>query len=74
MLMDEIDEIVEVLLKNNMNITESAKSMYLHRNTLLYKIEKIKKITGYDLKKIEDLLVLRIFCLIKKYLDVVYLK
>jgi len=74
MLMDEIGEIVEVFLKNNMNITESAKSMYLHRNTLLYKIEKIKKITGYDLKKIEDLLVLRIFCLIKKYLDVVYLK
>lgn len=74
LLMDEIGEIVEVFLKNNMNITESAKIMYLHRNTLLYKIEKIKKVTGYDLKKIEDILTLRIFFLIKKYLDVVYLK
>lgn len=41
---------------NNMNISETAKAMFLHRNTLIYRIEKIKEILTSDLKNSEELL------------------
>jgi PucR family transcriptional regulator, purine catabolism regulatory protein len=57
---------------NNLNISETAKAMFLHRNTLIYRIEKIKEILGTDLKNSEELLQiqlsLKIFRLLNKRL------
>lgn len=39
---------ITCLLNNNLNITNTAKSMYIHRNTLLFRLEKLKQITGLD--------------------------
>lgn len=40
--------------ENNLNITETAKKLYIHRNTLIYRLNKISKLTGYDLRVFED--------------------
>lgn len=51
------NELVITALKffqNNLNITETAKKLYIHRNTLIYRLNKILKITGYDLRVFED--------------------
>jgi carbohydrate diacid regulator len=36
------------LFENNLNVSETARKMYMHRNTLIYRLNKIKKITGLD--------------------------
>ncbi|MEH7307461.1 PucR family transcriptional regulator [Neobacillus drentensis] len=59
---------------NNLNISETAKAMFLHRNTLIYRIEKIKEILNSDLKNSEELLqiqlALKIFRLLNKKLRI----
>ncbi|MFF2450059.1 PucR family transcriptional regulator [Neobacillus sp. NPDC058068] len=59
---------------NNLNISETAKAMFLHRNTLIYRIEKIKEILNTDLKNSEELLqiqlALKIFRLLNKNLGI----
>ncbi|CEG25822.1 PucR family transcriptional regulator [Bacillus sp. B-jedd] len=65
-------ETLENFFHNNQNISETAKAMYLHRNTLIYRIEKIKEIMDTDLKSAEELLQiqlsLKIFRLLNKKL------
>jgi carbohydrate diacid regulator len=53
-----LGEIIEALVKNNLNITQTADDLYIHRNTLLYQLNKIKDQTGYNLKNISDLFTL----------------
>ena len=59
---------------NNLNISETAKAMFLHRNTLIYRIEKIKEILHTDLKSSEELLqiqlAIKIYRLLNKKLRV----
>ncbi|MFO1445384.1 PucR family transcriptional regulator ligand-binding domain-containing protein [Bacillus sp. Bva_UNVM-123] len=61
---------LENYFNNNLNISETAKAMYLHRNTLIYRIEKIKEILNSDLKNAEELfqiqLALKIYRLLNK--------
>lgn len=63
---------LENYFQNNLNISETAKAMFLHRNTLIYRIEKIKEILNTDLKNSEELLqiqlALKIFRLLNKNL------
>ncbi len=59
---------------NNLNISETAKAMFLHRNTLIYRIDKIKEILNTDLKNSEELLqiqlALKVFRLLNKKLPI----
>ncbi|MCL2570473.1 MAG: helix-turn-helix domain-containing protein [Firmicutes bacterium] len=45
---------VHVFLHNNLNINAASKQLYMHRNTLIYRLDKIKNATGLDLKKFCD--------------------
>ncbi|WP_316568817.1 PucR family transcriptional regulator ligand-binding domain-containing protein [Neobacillus sp. YIM B06451] len=51
---------LENFFNNNLNISETAKAMFLHRNTLIYRIEKIKEILNSDLKNPDELLQLQL--------------
>ncbi len=57
---------VEAVLKNNLNITKASKAASLHRNTLLYRLEKIKKMIGLDIRNFEDAVTLEILIILKK--------
>jgi|LGOV01.1.fsa_nt_gb carbohydrate diacid regulator len=50
----ELINTVEVFFRNNLNISATSKDAFMHRNTLIYRIEKIKKDTGLNIKKFED--------------------
>jgi DNA-binding PucR family transcriptional regulator len=50
----------EVFLKCNLNVNAASKELFLHRNTLIYRLEKIKERTGLDLKKFCDAFVFHI--------------
>lgn len=41
---------VKTFLKNGMNVSLTARILYMHRNTLIYKLNNIKKLTGFDLR------------------------
>jgi hypothetical protein len=50
----ELGITIEEFFKNNLNLTDTAAKLYVHRNTLLYRLDKIHKYTGFDLKRFED--------------------
>ncbi len=66
MLNSELSITIEELFKNNLNLTDAAGKLYIHRNTLLYRLDKIFKCTGFDLKKFEDSWLFRLAWLINK--------
>ena len=55
----ELIDTAEVLFRCHLNISEASRKLYLHRNTLLYRIEKIKNLTGLDIKKFEEAVIFR---------------
>ncbi|SFL53977.1 CdaR family transcriptional regulator [Halanaerobium salsuginis] len=56
----ELGKIIDALIKNDLNISQTAKELYVHRNTLLYQLNKIRDETGYDLKNLSNLFTLLI--------------
>ena len=50
----ELVECINAFFKNNLNISETSRNAFLHRNTLLYRIEKIYKNTGLNIRNFED--------------------
>ncbi|MBU1290357.1 helix-turn-helix domain-containing protein [bacterium] len=53
-------ETLQGFFDNNLSITQTAKALFVHRNTLLYRLERVKKITGLDPKKFDDAVQLRL--------------
>jgi len=56
---------VKNLFDNSLNLSEAARKLYIHRNTLVYRIDKIKKATGLDLRNFHDAVTFRIMMLSK---------
>ena len=56
----------ECFLSNNLNVSETAREMYIHRNTLIYRLDKIEKLTGFDIRKFSDALNFRIMFILSK--------
>ena len=55
--------------ENNLNVSETSRKLYVHRNTLVYRLEKIKKITGLDLREFDHAIVFKVAMMVKMYLD-----
>lgn len=60
---------VEKMFENNLNISEAARQLFIHRNTLVYRVDKIKKNTGFDLREFEDAMMFRVVMMMKKYIE-----
>ena len=60
---------IQRLFENNLNVSETSRKLFLHRNTLVYRLEKIKKLTGLDLREFEDAIVFKVALMVKKYLN-----
>ena len=59
---------VNAFFENDLNISETARKMYLHRNTLGYRLEKIMKTTGLDVKKFDDALTFKIALMVSDHM------
>ncbi len=51
---DDLIDCINSFFKNNLNISETSRNAFLHRNTLLYRIEKVYKLTGLNIRNFED--------------------
>jgi carbohydrate diacid regulator len=61
-------ETVEVFFDKNMSLTQTSKQLSIHRNTLLYRLDKIKKVTGLDPRKFNDAMELKVALILNKVL------
>lgn len=69
---DETLTTINKFFDNNLNVSETSRQLFVHRNTLVYRIEKIQKTTGLDLRNFEDALTFKIALMVvnyMKYLD-----
>ncbi len=57
---DDMLETVRVFFQNDLNLTAASRQLFIHRNTLNYRLDKIKKETGLDLRVFEDAVIFRI--------------
>lgn len=63
---------IQKFFENNLNVSETSRQLFVHRNTLVYRIEKIQKSTGLDLRNFDDALTFKIALMVvnyMKYLD-----
>ena len=59
---------IQKFFENNLNVSETSRKLFVHRNTLVYRLEKIKKLTGLDLREFEDAIVFKVALMVKRYL------
>ena len=55
--------------ENSLNVSETSRQLFIHRNTLVYRLEKIRKLTGLDLREFDDAIVFKVALMVKKYID-----
>ncbi|MBI2355856.1 MAG: helix-turn-helix domain-containing protein [Candidatus Doudnabacteria bacterium] len=61
-------ETLEIFFDKNMSLTQTAKELKIHRNTLLYRLDKIRKVTGLDPRKFNDAMELKVALILNKVL------
>ena len=59
---------INKFFENNLNVSETARKLFVHRNTLVYRLEKIKKLIGLDLREFDDAITFKVALMVKKYL------
>ena len=59
---------INTFFENNLNVSETSRQLFVHRNTLVYRIEKLEKLTGLDIRNFEDALTFKISLMVSSYL------
>lgn len=59
---------IKKFFENNLNVSETSRKLFVHRNTLVYRLDKIKKLTGLDLREFESAIVFKVALMVHKYL------
>ena len=69
---DEFDEeiltTINKFFENNLNVSQTSRELYIHRNTLVYRLDKLQKSTGLDLRVFEDAITFKIALMVVKYM------
>ena len=70
---DEFDEetlaTIDKFFENSLNVSETARQLFIHRNTLVYRLDKLQKLTGLDLRVFDDAITFKIAMMVVKYMD-----
>ncbi len=59
---------IQKFFENNLNVSETSRQLYVHRNTLVYRLDKVEKLTGLDLRIFEHAVIFKVASMVKKYL------
>ena len=63
---EELMTAAETFIKYSLNISEASRNMYVHRNTLIYRLDKIEKLTGLNIRNFNEAMMFRVACLVYK--------
>ena len=70
--MDDFDDetlaTVNKFFENNLNVSETSRQLYIQRNTLVYRLDKLQKMTGLDLRNFDDAIIFKITLTVSKYM------
>lgn len=65
---DETLTTINKFFENSLNVSETSRQLYIHRNTLVYRLDKLQKSTGLDLRVFEDAITFKIALMVVKYM------
>lgn len=65
---DEMLATVNKFFENSLNVSETSRQLYIHRNTLMYRLEKLQKVTGLDVRNFDDALTFKIALMVVNYM------
>jgi carbohydrate diacid regulator len=65
---DETLSTINKFFENSLNVSETSRQLYIHRNTLVYRLDKLQKSTGLDLRVFEDAITFKIALMVVKYM------
>jgi len=63
---EEMMHTIEVFFDSNLNLSEAARTLGIHRNTLVYRLEKVQKLTGFDLREFDDAVTFKLLMLLNR--------
>ena len=59
---------IQTFFDNNLNVSETSRQLFIHRNTLVYRMEKLEKATGLDIRTFDDAMTFRIALMVSEYM------
>ena len=65
---DETLTTVNKFFENSLNVSETSRQLYIHRNTLVYRLDKLQKTTGLDLRTFDDAIIFKITIMVSQYM------
>ncbi|MDR3207179.1 MAG: helix-turn-helix domain-containing protein, partial [Oscillospiraceae bacterium] len=60
---------IQKFFENSLNVSETSRKLFVHRNTLVYRLEKIKKLTGLDLREFDHAIIFKVAMMVRRYLS-----
>ena len=70
---EEFDEetliTIRQFFENNLNVSETSRKLFIHRNTLVYRLDKLQKTTGLDLRVFDDAITFKIALMVVEYMN-----
>lgn len=60
---------IQKFFENNLNGSETSRQLFVHRNTLVYRLDKVQKITALDLRSFDDAVLFKLASMVRKYLE-----
>ncbi len=66
---EELSGTAEVFLESDLNLSETSRALFIHRNTLSYRLDKIERLTGLDIRKFPDAVTFRVMTILSKLLS-----
>lgn len=68
---EETIETIDKFFENSLNVSETSRQLFIHRNTLVYRLDKIQKLTGLDLRVLDDAITFKIALMVSRYMQYV---
>ncbi|MGN0480109.1 MAG: PucR family transcriptional regulator, partial [Lachnospiraceae bacterium] len=65
---DELLSTINKFFENNLNVSETSRKLYIHRNTLVYRLDKLQKMTNLDLRVFDEAITFKIALMVVKYM------
>ena len=66
---EEINTTIQKFFENNLNISDTARQLYVHRNTLVYRLERLEKAIGLDIRKFDDAMTFKIAMMVIAHMN-----
>ena len=68
---EETTTTIQKFFENNLNISETARQLFVHRNTLVYRLERLEKVIGLDIRKFDDAMTFKIAMMVISHMEYV---